>query len=91
MSTLKDKLSANMRAVKAGHNADKSETEAGKTAATPAKKARKSATKRPAAKRPTPKPVVAVAPKPKAPPSVSGNTPPENSNNTLFPARVWPD
>lgn len=78
MSKLKDKLSANMRAVKAGHEPaahDQDEAVSEKPAATPA--AEKRATGKPA------KDASAGAKK------VPGDVP--ESGTALFPARVWPD
>jgi len=77
MSKLKDKLSANMRNVKAGQ------------AQPPAKPAQAQAT--PANKPNPPAAKQAPAPKPSRPaaPKVAGDVP--NSGTALFPDRVWPD
>jgi len=76
MSNVKDKLSANIRAVKAKQEpaaGAKPKAAAGKPAA-----AKKTAPRKPARKAPA-----------KAKPAVPGDVP--ESSTELFPTRVWPD
>ena len=78
MSKLKDKLSANMRVVKANPKSP---------AATPAK-----AVTKPIAKSAAAKPAATKKPAPRAPAAAQdsmGEVP--NSGSSLFPSRVWPD
>jgi hypothetical protein len=79
MSKLKDKLSANMRTVKAGQEQAAPEQA-------------KAASEKPAAKSAADKPAATSKPAKHAPASaktVPGDVPP--SGTALFPARVWPD
>jgi hypothetical protein len=80
MSNVKDKLSANIRAVK-----DKQEPAANKQ---PKAAAGKPAAKPAAAKKTAPRKPARKAPA-KAKPVVPGDVP--ESGTELFPARVWPD
>mgnify|MGYP001815463540 FL=1 len=80
MSNVKDKLSANIRAVKAGEKpaaGAKPKAAAGKPAAKPAA-AKKTAPRKPARKPPA-----------SSKTTVPGDVP--ESGTALFPARVWPD
>lgn len=77
MSKLKDKLSANMRMVKANQQSPTAAPAKAPAAAKPVKKA----TVKPAAK--------ATAQPPAARNMIAGDVP--ESGSTLFPTRVWPD
>ena len=78
MSKLKDKLSANMRVVKANQ-----QSPAAKPTKAAAKPIAKSAAAKPlAAKNPAPRTQVVAQ-------DSMGEVP--NSSSTLFPSRVWPD
>lgn len=81
MSKLKDKLSANMRMVKANQQSSTAEPARAQAAAKPIKQA--------AAKPAATKPVAKTTPRPAARKTVSGDVP--DSGTALFPSRVWPD
>ena len=81
MSKLKDKLSANMRMVKANQQSPTAAPAKTQAAATPSKKA--------VAKPLATAPAAKTAPRPVARKTVSGDVP--DSGTALFPSRVWPD
>ena len=81
MSKLKDKLSANMRMVKANQQSPAAAPAKVQAAAKPNKKA----VTKPSATAPAAK----TAPRPAARPAVPGDVP--DSGTALFPSRVWPD
>ena len=80
MSKLKDKLSANMRTVKANQPQGPAKPAPAKPHAPVAAKPNA-----PVAAKPAPAP----KPNPPATPKIAGDVP--NSGTTLFPDRVWPD